>query len=269
MNIKKFFTDRITLNVLGGILLVAVLVAGAYFLLGAITKHNQEIIVPDLTNMSTEEAEALLGSRKMRMDIVDSVYVKRMGRGLIYRQNPKAGSKVKENRCIHLTINAKNSKKVTMPNLIGYSMRQAKAELLSRGLVLGSLIYREDIATNNVLSQMYGGTEIDPGTSVESGTAIDLVVGLNPSDNITWIPYVLGLKYLNAMDAVHDNSLNVTNVRFDNTVTDYSDSLNAVVYRQEPEAVADSAFTMGTGVSLWLTLDTNKVPVRQDENTGE
>ena len=250
---------------MGGIVLVAVLVSAAYLLLGAITKHNQEITVPDLTGMSVEEAGRLLASEKMRLNIVDSVYVKRMGRGLVYRQNPKAGSKVKEGRCIHLTINAKNSKKVRMPNLVGYSLRQAKAELLSKGLVLGRLVYRPDLATDNVLKQMLGGMEVLPGTEVESESAVDLILGLNPSDNTTYIPYLLGMKYLNAVDAVHDNSLNVDEVLFDNTVKDYTDSLNAVVYLQEPESVEDSAFVKGTGLSLYLTTDVTKVPERVEE----
>ena len=38
-----------------------------------------------------------------------------------------------------------------MPNLVGLSMRQAIAELQSRGLVLGKLVYVEDLATTNVL----------------------------------------------------------------------------------------------------------------------
>lgn len=265
MSFKSFLKNRITLSVMGGIVLVAVLVSAAYLLLGAITKHNQEITVPDLTGMSVEDAGKLLASRKMDLNIVDSVYVKRMGRGLVYRQNPKAGSKVKEGRCIHLTINAKNSKKVRMPNLVGYSLRQAKAELLSKGLVLGRLVYRPDLATDNVLKQMLGGTEVLPGTEVESESAVDLILGLNPSDNTTYIPYLLGMKYLNAVDAVHDNSLNVDEVLFDNTVKDYTDSLNAVVYLQEPESVEDSAFVKGTGLSLYLTTDVTKVPERVEE----
>ena len=56
-----------------------------------------------------------------------------------------------------------NAKKVSMPNLVGYSMRQAKAELNSRGLSLGKLIYVSDIATNNVLKQIYRNREIRPG----------------------------------------------------------------------------------------------------------
>ena len=68
-----------------------------------------------------------------------------------------------------------------------------------------------------------------------------------------------------AVDAVHDNSLNVDEVLFDNTVKDYTDSLNAVVYLQEPESVEDSAFVKGTGLSLYLTTDVTKVPERVEE----
>ena len=41
MSFKSFLKNRITLSVMGGIVLVAVLVSAAYLLLGAITKHNQ------------------------------------------------------------------------------------------------------------------------------------------------------------------------------------------------------------------------------------
>ena len=66
-----------------------------------------------------------------------------------------------------------------MPNLVGLSMRQALAELQSRGLVLGKLIYVQDMATNNVLRQLHGNREINPGKTIETDTVIDLVLGLN------------------------------------------------------------------------------------------
>ena len=151
-------------------------------------------------------------------------------------QNPAPGSKLKEGRRISLTINALNSKKVTMPNLVGLSMRQAMAELQSRGLVLGKLVYVEDMATNNVIRQLRGNKEIAPGKSVETETVIDLVVGLNPdTDASTYIPDVVGKRYLTAVDAVHKQSLNIRILKFDDSVRSYDDSLNAVVYRQAPE----------------------------------
>lgn len=248
-------------NLVWAAVLMAALLVGAIIFLNVVTKHNQELIVPDFSNLTVAEAEALASHNNMRVEVTDSVFVKRMKKGAVYRQNPRAGSKVKDGRRIILTINAKNAKKVTMPNLIGYSMRQAMAELQSRGLVLGKLIYVQDIATNNVLKQLRGNREINPGVQVESETVIDLVVGLNSSDNETYIPDVTGLKYISALDAVHGNSLNVRRVRFDDSVKNYDDSLNAVVYRQTPEP-SEHSVQMGEDVTLYLTTDSSKVPVR-------
>ena len=126
-------------NLTIAVVVVVALVVGAMVFLNVVTQHNREIEVPDFSNMSVAEAEYAAGQAGMRVEVTDSVFVKRMKRGAVYRQNPSAGSKVKKGRRVVLTINAVNAKKVTMPNLVGLSLRQAKAELLSRGLVLNRL----------------------------------------------------------------------------------------------------------------------------------
>jgi beta-lactam-binding protein with PASTA domain len=151
-----------------------------------------------------------------------------------------------------------------MPNLIGLSMRQAKAELLSRGLVLGRLIYVQDMASNNVLKQIHGNLEIEPGTMIDSESVIDLVVGLNGYDNVTYVPDVTGLKRMSAVEAVLDHSLNVKTLKFDQTVRDYNDSLNAMVWRQVPEPSDSIHVNMGSEVTLYLTLDQQKIPAREN-----
>lgn len=268
MSIRKFLFNRITANVFAGIVLIFALILGTRVMLDKVTRHNHEITVPDLTNMSLDEAAKVVSANRMKLEVIDSVYVRRMGKGLIYRQNPKAGSKVKEGRRILLTINAVNAKKVMMPNLIGYSMRQAKAEILSKGLQIGRLEYVSDIATNNVLKQLHDGAEIAPGTMVESESRIDLVLGLNNDDCVTYAPVVTGMKFRNAVEAIHDNSLNVKDIVFDETVTDYSDSLNAVVYRQDPD-YGETPLLMGMDISLYLTTDISKVPVPEEEEEEE
>lgn len=268
MSIRKFLFNRITANVFAGIVLIFALILGTRVMLDKVTRHNHEITVPDLTNMSLDEAAKVVSANRMKLEVIDSVYVRRMGKGLIYRQNPKAGSKVKEGRRILLTINAVNAKKVMMPNLIGYSMRQAKAEILSKGLQIGRLEYVSDIATNNVLKQLHDGAEIAPGTMIESESRIDLVLGLNNDDCVTYAPVVTGMKFRNAVEAIHDNSLNVKDIVFDETVTDYSDSLNAVVYRQDPD-YGETPLLMGMDISLYLTTDISKVPVPEEEEEEE
>lgn len=250
-------------NLLAALVVVVLLIVGAIIFLNVVTKHNQELIVPDLSNLTVEEARAVAEQEQMRIDVTDSVFVRRMKRGAVYRQNPVPGSKVKSGRRIALTINAVNAKEITMPNLVGYSTRQAKVELLSRGLVLGKLIYVQDMATNNVLRQLHGNREIEPGVMVESGTVIDLVVGLNSLDNVTYVPYLAGLRNLSAVEAIHDHSLNIGSMTFDETVKDYDDSLNAVVYRQVPEACDTISVNMGDNVDIFLTLDHSRVPVRE------
>ena len=238
---KGFFNHWIVRNLLICVILVVVMIAGAIIFLNVVTKHNQELVVPDFANMTVAEAEAVASQAGMRVEVTDSVFVKRMKKGAVRDQNPAPGAKVKEGRRISLTINALNAKKVTMPNLVGLSMRQALAELQSRGLVPGRLIYVEDMATNNVLRQLRRNREIEPGLSIESETVIDLVLGLN---------------------LVHKQSLNVKTLRFDDSVKDYDDSLNAMVYRQSPEA-SEIPVNLGDDVSLYLTIDPERIPARQ------
>ena len=268
---KGFFSNWIVRNLLIAFIIAAVLIVGAMVFLNIVTKHNQELIVPDFSNMTVAEAQAAASQAGMRVEVTDSVFVKRMKRGAVYRQNPAPGAKVKNGRRVVLTINAVNAKKVTMPNLVGLSMRQALAELQSRGLVVGKLIYVEDIATNNVLRQLRANREIEPGVSVESETSIDLVLGLNPdSDAATYVPDLLGKRYMSAVDIIHRQSLNLKSVRFDDTVMDYEDSLNAVVYRQNPD-ISMQPVSLGEEISLYLTTDQTKVPVRElpEDEQGE
>lgn len=258
---KSFFRH---LLIAAGI--VVVLVVGAMIFLNIVTKHNQELSVPDFSNLTIAEAQEMAAQHQMVIEVTDSAFVKRMKRGAVYRQNPAPGSKVKSGRRIVVTINAVNAKKLTMPNLVGLSMRQAKAELLSRGLVLGKLIYKQDMATNNVLQQLYKNREIEPGEMIESESVINLVVGLNGDDNFTYVPDVYGLKCMSAVDAVLSNSLNIKTLRFDNSVKDYDDSLNAMVFKQVPEPSDSIHVKMGSEVVLHLTLDEYKIPIRKKED---
>ena len=261
MKIKDFFTNWIVKNVFLAIVFVLVLVFSVNALLAVGTRHNKEIMVPDFSGMSIEEARAEADAVGVRAVVTDSVYVRRMTPGAIYMQTPKAGSHVKKGRKIRLTANTMVPSEVYMPSFVGCSLRQAKAELQRNGLVLGRLIYVKDIATNYVLKQQRYGVDVAPGTPMSSGTVINLVLGLS-SDNLTNVPDLSGRQYRTAVDIAQENSLNIGRLRFDNTVKNYADSLNAVVYRQNP-ASDSPAVTKGSELTLYLTLDTDKVPANK------
>ena len=188
---KNTLKDNIILKhiILSGCSVLVVLFV-LFSLLKYITRHNQELEVPSFINMTVEQAEVIARANELRLEVTDSVYINRMAPGAIFRQNPEAAGKVKKNRRILLTINATQPKLVKMPELVGFSLRQAQSELISNQLRLGKLIYVEDMATNNVLGQLYNGAPIEADTKIPSESIIDLQLGINDTDSTTYIPEV-------------------------------------------------------------------------------
>lgn len=267
--IKKIFQKPFKVSLTKNLLLIiAILIVGYAFVtifLNKVTRHNQELTVPDFSGMTVAEAGAIAKEAELRIEVTDSVYIRGMERGAISRQNPAAGSKVKKNRRILLVINSVMPRQSVMPSLTGYSLRQAKTELVANGLKVGRLIYQSDLATNNVLAQQYHGEDIEPGTRLDSGTAIDLILGLNPKDSLTFVPYVLGYRYQMATELLTDNSLNLRECIFDSTVSTYSDSLEAYAYGQFPEASDSIGVAIGSYVTLYLSKDISKIPVPEED----
>lgn len=246
--------------------LVALLVIVIIFL-NLVTRHNRELEVPDFTRMSMTEATEIANKSNLRLEVTDSVFLPRMGRGEIFRQNPPAGNKVKKNRRILLTINSLQPKKVAMPSVTGFSMRQAKAELSARQLRVGRLIYVSDMATNNVLGQRFNGRQIEPGTMIETESEIDLEVGISSDEERTFVPDVTALPLATAKDILLDNSLNVSRIRYDNSVKSYSDSISGFVIKQEPEPSQTQPKSLGSTVQLTITVDKNLIDSLKNRKT--
>ena len=249
---KGIMSNWIVRNLLVAFIIAVVLLLGAMIFLNVATQHNRELAVPDFRGMTEQEAVAAAEEAGIRVEVIDSVYSNR-NRGKVKSHTPEPGTMVKKGRRVLLTMNAVNARTVTVPNLVGYSLRQAIPEIDQRGLVLGRLTYKSDLATNNVLQQMYKGRPVTPGTQVEAESVIDLVVGLNPDDDETKIPDVTGLNADAAVKTLHDSYLNVRKINYDSEVKTWEDSLNAVEYKQNP-VPSDLTVEMGIDVTIYLKL---------------
>lgn len=244
--------------IVGNLTLAAVIalfiILGSSWLLDEGTRHGEKLVVPDFVGKTEAEAYEMAAAAGMRIEITDSIYV-REGRGTVARQNPVAGSNVKEGRRVLIVMRAKGVKKVSMPNLVGYSTRQALDELEGRGLQVGQIIYDESVPTsNNVLKQKYRGKDVHPGDSLEAESAIDLIVGLSQDDCETMIPDLVGKKGADAVEILHEYYLNVRSLRYDRGIKTYDERSRAVVYKQMPEP-SDLPVKMGTEITLYLKLE--------------
>lgn len=266
----KWYWNWLTKHLYMAIAAVAIVVFALFSMLDVITRHNKELEVPSFGGMDIEQAQAVADANHMRLEITDSVHIVKMAPGAIYKQNPVAGSKVKKNRRILLTINANTPKMVKMPSLVGYSLRQAQSELSSSQLKIGRLIYERDLATNNVLEQLYNGRPIEPGVELECESVIDIKLGLNEADSVAIVPDLSGKPYSIIKDYLIDNSLNLGKVYFDNTVQTLQDSLAAFAYRQEVAIEAGkSSPTYGAAVSVYFTLDKSLIPIKEENDSED
>ncbi|MFA5712782.1 MAG: PASTA domain-containing protein [Bacteroidales bacterium] len=242
-------------TVFKGVAALFLLLVLIYFSLNLITRHNREFSVPNFSGLTFEEAIEKGGRGKLKLEIKDSLFVSNMKRGVIFKQNPPPHSKVKKGRRVLLTINSHLPKKVIMPSLVGLSLRQAKAELNSKELQLGTLHYQPDIATNNTLAQLYKGREISPGTLIEAGSSIDLKVGTAPGEGYTSIPSLIGFSLETAKDILVESSLNLGRVKYHSSITSRADSLSAFIVEQSPSAGKEAIYPLGTRVTLSLSTD--------------
>jgi len=262
MSLKNFIFSKVFLKNLG---LAFLIVAGAILLLllwlNIYTRHGQARTVPNFTGLTMEETAALAKKSRMKFQVIDSVYTSLVPRGCVAEQNPKPGFRVKKWRNIILTINAFRPEMVAVPDLKDLPLRQAIALIEDAGLEMGELRYKADLSINVVLSQLLNGKDAVPGDSIQKGSVIDLLLGKGLSNQRTPVPDLTGMRLDPARNRIFGASLNLGTFIFDNTILTSEDSLNAFVYKQNPEYREDASLQLGSSIYLWLTVDSLKLPV--------
>jgi beta-lactam-binding protein with PASTA domain len=262
MSFKNFILSRIFFKNLG---FAAIIVVGVVMMLliwmNFYTRHGQARPVPDFYGLTMEQTIKLARKSRLRFQVIDSIYTTAVPRGCIAEQNPKPGFKVKKWRNIVLTINAFHPEMVAMPNLIDLPKRQAILLIESSGLEIGILKYRPDLSVDVVIDQLYNGKNIPEGDSLQKGSVIDLVLGKGLSNQRTPVPDLLGMRLDPAKNKILVSSLNLGTYVYDNTIINGPDTLNAFVYKQNPEFKDDATLQLGSSIYLWLTVDSAKLPV--------
>ncbi|MCW1734407.1 PASTA domain-containing protein [Anaerorudis cellulosivorans] len=174
---KRFFENSIIKNLLLIVLVSVVLLILTLLFLKVYTRHDQNVSVPKLAGLQVEEANAILKSKGLHIEIIDSVYQKDAVPGAIIEQVPEENSKVKKGRAIYVAVYAKTPQQVTMPELVDYSLRQAQALLISMGFTQLSIEEVPSEYSGLVLGVEYRGRKLMPNEKVPAGSPLKLIVG--------------------------------------------------------------------------------------------
>ena len=249
----KFITRKpLWFNILVAIGMVLAVFLVFFLLLEWITRHGESSTVPSVTGKNIIDVTEDLNEKGFEVVIQDSVYYDSLPPGVVIKQVPEPDAVVKKNRTVYVTVNRFVAPDIDMPNLVGYSLRNAELVLINTGLKLGDTTYKMDFAKNSVLEQLYRGQNIKAGTKIKVGSTIDLVLSSGVGDIAVPVPKVVGLTYSEAR-AMLDGSGFIVVPYAD---PDVRDSAAAFVYRQNPAPKTEEGFQVrirqGQLIEVWI-----------------
>jgi eukaryotic-like serine/threonine-protein kinase len=263
----KFITRRsLWINVIAAAVFLVLLLLLFLILLGPITRHGKLMKIPSVTGQSLVEAKKTLESQGFDIQIQDSVYYDTIAPLQVIKQVPEADNLVKVNRTVYLTINRAVPPFVDMPNLVSMTFRTAEMILLHYGLKLKDTVFKPDFAKNSVLDQLYNNESIKPGTKIQQGSAITLVLGSGVGGTQFAVPDLFGLTFKEARVALDADGLAVGSVTPD---PDVKDTLGGFIYRQSPDQFDDekrlNRMRQGQTIDIWIS---SQKPLHKMDSTA-
>ncbi len=179
MNLFNFlFSKSLFIQLLLALLVSVLIVYISLTFLKYITFHNKHQKVPDLQGVSLINLTQIISDNNLRFEIIDSSKFTPIQPPLsVIEHLPGPGELVKKNRKIYVTLNPSGYKRISVPNVIQITRRNAEVILTSVGFLIGEIIYKNNIGKDMVLEMRYKGDLIEPGVLLQKTAKIDLVLG--------------------------------------------------------------------------------------------
>jgi len=253
MALKEFFLSKLfRKHLLAAVVLTLVLLWITMMILSLYTHRGESLSIPDFTGMTISEARQVSKKLDLRFEVEDSVYKADKKAGTILIQNPLPGHRIKSGRMIYLTLVTSVPGQEIVPQVTDISLRQARVLLESKGFLVGRIEFRPSEFNDLVLEQKNNGAPIPPGTRMDTGSTVDLVVGQSFGANDTFVPDLLGMTMADLLVILNERQLQTGSVVYDGSVTSHADSISATVISQFP--LADSTIVVPAGSAINLVL---------------
>ena len=155
---------------------IFILIGGmtGYVTLRFIVKSENVVIVPDLEGKDVIYALELLTDLGLNTKVNGYEYRADIPKGFVVRQVPGPGTELKKDRDIRLIL-SKGPKTVTVPDLTGLELREARIFIADNGLALGAVT---EVLDDHMIPGVIGSQFPSAGSVAERDATVDLLVGL-------------------------------------------------------------------------------------------
>ncbi|MDR3060981.1 MAG: PASTA domain-containing protein [Dysgonamonadaceae bacterium] len=163
-------------NILVAMGILFALVIITLWIISIYTQHGRAVVVPDAKGLQVEEAAPFFEKNTLRYEVIDSSFIRNAAPGSIVEMMPQAGTKVKENRIIYLTINAFSTQMFTIPEVKDLSQRQAIAMLSAIGFEHLNVEMVDGIYRDLVVGLKANGKVVNAGDKLPIKSRLVLLV---------------------------------------------------------------------------------------------
>ena len=176
--LKLLKSDSIVKHLFASSITVFIIFYFVFISVKIYTKHNRYIEVPSLSGLNIEDANKILKKKKLKFEVLDSSkYFSETPVNFILSQIPDAGEFVKKNRKIYLNVNPSDYQKVSIPNIIQITKRNAESILNALGFEVSGFQYIDNIGKDMVLEVLYNGEKMNIGDAIARGSKLELILG--------------------------------------------------------------------------------------------
>lgn len=139
-----------------------------------VSKGTEKITVPDLSNKTVDDAKLILKKKELEIGEISNEYDESVPEGKVCSQSPGSEEKVEKNTKIDITVSmGPKPIMVTVPDLRGQTLDEAKIALQNIGLTIGSV---SDSESNFVEKGQIISQSLEPGTETQQGTSVTIVI---------------------------------------------------------------------------------------------
>lgn len=160
-----------------------------------VSKGPERYTIPATSGQSVEEAIATLGALPVQVGTQVPVFDDKAPLGTVAGTRPEVGTEVKRESTVELLV-SKGPEPVQVPSLVGKKQQGATAALKAVGLTPSiTRTYSETVAKGRVMS-----AKPITGTTVNSGTSVDLVISDGPPPVV--VPTLIDMRRRDAVAAL-------------------------------------------------------------------
>lgn len=241
------------------LLFVGIVLAGIFFWLNMYTNHGQAIVMPDFIDQEIDDARNEAEDLSFQIIVNDSIHIVGRPGGLIIDQNPKADSKVKENRKIYVTTTkyaADIVKLEDLSTLYGERYQSKSNELTYSDINTKVIGEKYDPAEPGTILEVYlGNTQIDgrsgrkANIEIEKGDTLGFVISKNAGAQIN-VPDLRCTTLAGARFALNQSKLQLGEIKHRDKILN---SESAYIVDQFPRPGPGSVITMDGAIQVFIS----------------